>query len=110
MINPFIDPVTREKLKFNPNCVKDGHFEADMLIKENWGGGRTVEYVHEKFWPALLKLTGERREEYKEKWRKLGGKIGVKEWDYKVGAQDLVEEIEEKGEKIETPVAIAVQA
>jgi len=116
LINPFIDPVTREKLKFNPNCVKEGHFESNMLIKENWGGDRTVEYVHEKFWPAWLKLTGERREKHKERWRKLGGKVGVKEWDYKVevGVEEvevLAEEVEEKGEeKIEAPVAIAAQA
>jgi len=109
MINPFIDPVTRAKLKFNPNCVKEGHFESNMLVKENWGGGRTVEYVHEKFWPALLKMTGERREKHKERWRNLGGKIGVKEWDYKV--EIPVEEVEDEAEeKIETPVAVAAQA
>ena len=109
MINPFIDPVAREKLKFNPYCVKEGHFESNMLIKENWGGDRAVEYVHEKFWPAWLELTGERREKQKERWRKLGGKIGVKEWDYK--SEIPAEEVEEMDEeKIEAPVAIAVQA
>ena len=109
MINPFIDPVTREKLRFNPECVKEGHFESNMLVKENWGGGRTVEYVRGKFWPALWELTGERREKRKERWRKLGGKIGVKEWDCE--SEIPAEEVEEKGEeKIETPVAIAVHA
>ena len=109
MLNPFIDPVTREKLKFNPNCVKEGHFESNMLVKKNWGGGRTIEYVHEKYWPALLKLAGETREKHKERWRKLGGKIGVKEWDYKVEVP--AGEVEEKGEeKIELSVAIAAQA
>lgn len=106
-----MDPVTREKLKFNPNCVKEGHFKSDMLVKGNWGGSRTVEYVHEKFWPAWLKLTGERREKQKEKWRELGGKIGIKEWDFKVENSDKVEEAEEKGKEIiETSVAIALQA
>jgi hypothetical protein len=86
-----------------------------MLIKGNWGGTRTVEYVHEKFWPAWLKLTGERREKQKEKWRQLGGKIGIKEWDYRVETPGEPEEVEEKGEdkgeeNIETPVAIAVPA
>ena len=77
-----------------------------MLVKQNWGGGRTIEYVHEKYWPALLKMTEERREKHKERWRKLGGKIGVKEWDYKV--EIPVEEVEGKTEeKIETPVAVA---
>ena len=35
MINPLIDPVTRQKLKFNPDCVKEGHFESNMLVREN---------------------------------------------------------------------------
>ena len=48
-----------------------------------------------------------------ERWRKLGGEIGVKEWDYKVEVEipDTEEEVEEKGEEVvETPVAVAVQA
>lgn len=82
-----------------------------MLVKENWGGSRTVEYVHEQFWPALLKLTGERREKQMERWKKLGGKIGVKEWDCKVEIPDMTEEVEEKGEEtIETQIAVPVQA
>jgi hypothetical protein len=70
---------------------------------------RTVECVHEKFWLVLLTLTGEMRERHKERWRKLGGKIGVKEWEYKV---DLpVEDVGEEGEgMIMTTVAIAAQA
>jgi len=79
-----------------------------MLIKEDQGGSRTVEYVHEKFWPAWLKMAGERSEKHQERWRKLGGKIGVKEWDYKVEVP--AEAVEEKDETVETPVAIAVQA
>jgi hypothetical protein len=49
------------------------------------------------------------RERHKERWRKLGGKIGVKEWEYKV---DLpVEDVGEEGEgMIMTTVAIAAQA
>ena len=81
-----------------------------MLLKGNWGGSRTVEYVHEKYWPALLKLTGGRREKCKERWRKLGGKIGVKEWDYKFEVEEPVADVEEKCEKVEVPVVVAVQA
>ena len=46
-----------------------------------------------------------------DRWRKLrlGRKIGVKEWDYK--SEIPVEREVEKGEdKVETSVAIAVQA
>jgi len=105
MLTPFIDPVTRGKLKFNPDCIKEGYFEADMLVEENWGGAKTLDYVHEEYWPGLLKLTGEKREKHKERWSKLGGRIGVKEWDYK--AETPVEEVGEKGEeKVETPVVV----
>jgi hypothetical protein len=58
---------------------------------------------------VLLTLTGEMRERHKERWGKLGGKIGVKEWEYKVDL--LVEAVGEEGEgKIMTTVTIAAQA
>lgn len=82
MINPFIDPVTREKMKFNPKLVEDKMFTAEMVMTE-WGGTCDFAYVHEKYWPALVSLCEARRQAWMEKWRELGGKIGTKEWDYK---------------------------
>lgn len=84
LINPLIDPVTREKMKFNPNVTKDALFTPEMVIKD-WGGEREIVYEHEKYWPALVKLTSEIRQDQMERWRTLGGAIGIKEWDYKGG-------------------------
>jgi hypothetical protein len=85
LISPLIDPVTRTKMRFNPQAVKDGLFTPDQLVK-NWGGEVEVVYEHEKYWPALVSSTEGRQKEWMERWRALGGTVGIKEWDYKHGA------------------------
>ncbi|KAG6909051.1 hypothetical protein DXG01_002203 [Tephrocybe rancida] len=98
LINPFIDPVSREKMKFNPRTVEDNLFTGDMLMAEWWGGDRDFEYTHEKYWPALVKLCESRQEMSLSKWRALGGTVGLKEWDYKGGAMNQPEEPREEGD------------
>ena len=88
LITPFIDPVVRAKMRFNPSVIEDNLFTADMVMKEWWGGDRDFEYVHEKYWPALLELCEKRRKAWREKWREIGGKVGLKEWDYKGGKKE----------------------
>ncbi|KAJ8456349.1 hypothetical protein ONZ45_g18756 [Pleurotus djamor] len=61
LITPFIDPVTRAKMKFNPQVLDEGIFTPDMLMKEWWGGDVDFEYDHKKYWPALVSLCEERR-------------------------------------------------
>ncbi|KAG6817660.1 hypothetical protein H0H87_005417 [Tephrocybe sp. NHM501043] len=89
LINPFIDPVSREKMKFNPRAVEDNLFTGDMLMSEWWEGDCDFEYTHEKYWPALVKLSASRRESWLEKWRALGGVVGLKEWEYKEGTTTM---------------------
>jgi hypothetical protein len=88
LISPFIDPITRQKMKFNPRAVEDGHFAGDAITKA-WGGSCDFVWDHEAYWPALDKLCRERREAWMVKWRGLGGKVGVREWDYKDGSNLL---------------------
>jgi CRAL/TRIO domain len=78
LITPFIDPNTREKLKFNENLKE--YVPPEPLL-ELFGGDCKFDYEHEIFWPAYLSLAAERRESYFEKWKELGGIIGVSEWD-----------------------------
>lgn len=80
---PFVDPITREKVKFNPEVYEEGYLTKDMVMKEWWNGDQDFEYVHEKYWPSLVKMCEERSSAWMENWRKLGGKIGTSEWDYK---------------------------
>jgi len=86
MITPFIDPMTRPKLRFNPNVVKDQLFTSDMVMKEWWGGSCEFAWEHEQYWPALVKLCTDRKKVMMEKWKELGGTVGLKEWDIKMAS------------------------
>ncbi|KAH6913445.1 CRAL-TRIO domain-containing protein [Coprinopsis sp. MPI-PUGE-AT-0042] len=79
---PFLDPRTREKLRFNRSVVQDGLFGKDMLMKE-WEGEQTFEYAHEKYWPALVEMCERNVERRMKRWRELGGRVGISEWEYK---------------------------
>ncbi|KAI0001454.1 CRAL/TRIO domain-containing protein [Russula compacta] len=84
MISPLIDPVTRNKMKFNPKPVQDGLFEADALFKDGgWGGSREFVWDHEKYWGALVRMCAEIRAVQLARWRKMGAQVGCDEWDYK---------------------------
>lgn len=84
MISPLIDPVTRNKMKFNPNPVQDGLFEADALFKDGgWGGSREFVWDHEKYWGAFVRMCAEIRAVQLARWRKMGAQVGCNEWDYK---------------------------
>jgi len=102
---PFVDPVTREKVKFNPDIIEEGIFPADMVMKEGWGGSQDFEYVHEKYWPDFVELCESRAKNWMKVWRELGGKVGTREWEYKQGNFPL-EKREETNEKEETVVMI----
>ncbi|KAH8834727.1 CRAL TRIO domain-containing protein [Flagelloscypha sp. PMI_526] len=89
LITPFIDPLTAKKMKFNPTVVGSGpevpetFFLKEQVMKESWGGEPDFEYKHEEYWPKLVKMAEERHEAWFKRWKELGGKVGIKEVDYK---------------------------
>ena len=84
IISPLIDPITRNKMKFNPKPVEDGLFTADELFKDDgWGGSRNFVWDHEKYWKPFVQMCAEIRAKQIARWRKLGGHVGCDEWDYK---------------------------
>lgn len=87
LIFPFVDPVTREKIKFNPKVVDQGIMAADQVMKE-WGGIVDFEYKHDEYWVELVRLCETRREQWLQRWRLLGGTVGISEWDLKQKEQD----------------------
>ena len=110
MIMPFVDPVTREKVKFNPKIIEEGYFTSDMTMKEWWGGDQDFEYNHERYWPNLVEMCAERSNAWMENWQKLGGKIGISEWDYKKGSENAakaVEVAEKQAEEVSNEEVIA---
>lgn len=56
-----------------------------MIMKKWWGGEREFVYDHKKYWPELVEMCNKRSEQQIERWRELGGTIGLKEWDVKNG-------------------------
>ena len=87
LILPFVDPVTREKIKFNPRVVDQGIMAADQVMKE-WGGIVDFEYEHVNYWAELVHLCETRGEQCLQRWRVLGGTVGISEWDIKQQGQD----------------------
>lgn len=76
LINPFIDPLTREKMKFDVDMRKIVPPEQLMKV---YGGDVEFEYEHKIYWPALNKLADERRREIRQRWESAGKKIGESE-------------------------------
>ncbi len=98
IIMPFVDPITRDKVKFNPKVVEEGYFTPDMAMKGWWNGEQDFEYVHEKYWPRLVEMCEERAKEWMKSWRELGGKVGVSEWEYKTKSKGYKPALEKEKE------------
>lgn len=84
LITPFIDPLTREKIKFNEDVGL--HVPREQLLKES-GGHVEFEYDHDSYWPALNALCESKRAEQFARWEKGGKKIGEYE-GYLKGAEE----------------------
>jgi CRAL/TRIO domain len=84
LITPFIDPLTREKLKFNEDMAQ--HVPPAQLLRQN-GGEVEFEYDHAVYWPALIKLAETRRKAFQTRWEEAGKHVGESE-DYLRGGSD----------------------
>ncbi|KAI0525705.1 CRAL-TRIO domain-containing protein [Xylaria bambusicola] len=82
LITPFIDPLTKEKLKFNEDMTQ--YVTPEQLAKDIKGGQLPFEYDHSVYWPALMKLSDQRRAERFQRWEAGGKLIGESE-DYLKG-------------------------
>lgn len=82
LITPFIDPLTREKLKFNEDMSQ--YVPKEQLWTE-FMGGLEFEYDHAAYWPALEKICAEKRASRTRRWEEGGKHIGEFE-DYLSGS------------------------
>jgi hypothetical protein len=82
LITPFIDPLTREKLKFNEDMRL--HVPPEQLWTE-FQGDLEFDYDHATYWPALLKLCDEKHAELKARWIEAGKNYGESELYLKGG-------------------------
>ncbi|KAH8806386.1 putative CRAL-TRIO domain-containing protein C23B6.04c [Hyaloscypha sp. PMI_1271] len=76
LITPFIDPLTRQKLKYNDDMRQ--HVPPQQLW-DQFHGDMEFEYDHSVYWPALLKFAEERYSERRERWVKAGKHYGESE-------------------------------
>jgi hypothetical protein len=93
LITPFIDPLTKEKIKFNEDSKL--HVPPEQLLKE-CGGLVEFEYDHAQYWPALNKLAEQKRAERKARWEKAGKRVGEYENYLKGGQEESLADIEKK--------------
>ena len=100
-ISPFIDPLTREKLKFDEDLRQ--LVPPEQLIKA-YNGDVEFEYVHEKYWRALNNLAGQRRKERLERWERAGSVIGENE-SYLKGVGESVSATEGAEKGLEKAIA-----
>lgn len=76
LVSPFIDPVTKTKMRYNEPLVD--HIPASQLMKVS-GGEVDFKYDHAIYWPALDALAKERRAARVERWEKAGKLVGESE-------------------------------
>lgn len=90
MITPFIDPITREKIKFNEDYGL--YVPREQLMKEA-KGNVNFQYDHAAYWPALTRLAGLKREAYRQRWEAAGKQIGEYEMYLRGGEQKPLMEV-----------------
>ncbi|ODA79170.1 hypothetical protein RJ55_04762 [Drechmeria coniospora] len=85
IITPFIDPVTRDKLKFNEDMKQ--YVPPEQLWSADWGGEMDFEYDHDVYWPALNDMCRRKRHARMARWEAAGKQIGESE-EYLAGGTD----------------------
>ncbi|KAL9593875.1 MAG: hypothetical protein Q9219_007342 [cf. Caloplaca sp. 3 TL-2023] len=84
LINPFIDPATREKLKFDQDLRQ---FVPPSQLLKTHGGDVNFVYDHEVYWPALNELAARKRAMMMERWVQRGKKMGESEYYLRGGEE-----------------------
>lgn len=86
LVGPFVDPVTKDKIRFNPDCRT--LVPPSQLDKQVFGGDFDFEYKHDEYFMHLHEMTKKKREANMERWRQYGGnKCGLSEFIIKGGNQ-----------------------
>ncbi|KAL8930708.1 MAG: hypothetical protein Q9208_000579 [Pyrenodesmia sp. 3 TL-2023] len=76
LINPFIDPATREKIKYDQDLRQ---FVPPSQLLKTYGGDVNFVYEHDVYWPALNELARKKRAAMTERWVEAGKKVGESE-------------------------------
>ncbi|WVQ97364.1 hypothetical protein IAU59_004476 [Kwoniella sp. CBS 9459] len=111
---PFVDPVTKGKVKIGSSqgkeVIKDGYADAGQLLKDA-GGDLDIPYDHDTYWPALVETCLRLRAAEEGRWRSLGERqVGREERLFKraAGPNDALIDSHNAGEDGATGVAAGV--
>ncbi|KAI9894304.1 MAG: hypothetical protein M1814_003060 [Vezdaea aestivalis] len=86
LVGPFIDPATKEKLKFDEKDV--GSLVPIEQLWDQMGGEVKFEYAHDEYWPVLNRMCEERRTGMRKRWIERGEQVGESEVFLKGGDDD----------------------
>lgn len=94
----FVDPITKAKVRWHVDVVKEGIVPADEALKD-YGGNVDVSaratsrsgladslqftYNQDDYWNLLRDTALAKRAEYLAHWEHLGGGVGQSEWEFK---------------------------
>ncbi|KAL8786010.1 MAG: hypothetical protein Q9195_008391 [Heterodermia aff. obscurata] len=95
LINPFIDPATKEKMKFDEDLRR---LVPPGQLLRGYGGDVEFEYRHEVYWGAFNGLAEGRRRERWERWVQGGKNVGESENYLRGGEEASVGRDAVKGE------------
>ncbi|CAO1623857.1 unnamed protein product [Jaminaea pallidilutea] len=77
-IQPFIDPVTKSKCKFDEGIKSEVPLSQ---LSKDFGGDLDPKYQHEKYWHQLVKACDKRREMMLKRFKEqCNSEIGASEW------------------------------
>ncbi|GAA5938402.1 CRAL-TRIO domain-containing protein [Sporobolomyces koalae] len=80
LVSPFVDPVTKEKIRFIEGTADATSLIPAEQLQRIFGGSVNFEYDHSTYFPALTKLCFERKALHLERWKRFGGGLcGVDE-------------------------------
>lgn len=90
LVSPFVDPVTKDKIRFNPDVRT--LIPPSQLEKENFKGDYDFVYNHEETYKFVDEMCRKKREEQYARWKQFGnGKCGLSEFIIRGGMEEARE-------------------
>lgn len=85
VVGPFIDPYTRLKTIYDQPFQ---NFVPKEQLDKEFNGMLDFEYVHDTYWKRMNEIASQKAAIVRENFRKLGGGIGLSEYDLKTVAEE----------------------
>lgn len=81
VVGPFIDPYTRSKTIYDQPFE---NFVPQQQLDKEFNGLLDFQYEHDVYWPEMNKMAQAKYDLYISNFEKLGGEIGLSEYDLRL--------------------------